>query len=193
MKYAVIRLAGRPFRVSEGDKLKVNRISPERISDEIRAGKGGGVDVLLYVDDKTRNIGMPPVEGVGVELKVLEDKKDKKISVRRFRGKSRYRKKRGHRQPVSILEVVSIGKGKNKIVGLDVVSDDKQDNAEAQKAEEPQKKTIEDLGLSNRSANALTKASIKTEAQLKKLKKEDLDKIKGLGAKSIEEILKVVS
>jgi len=115
-------------------------------------------------------IGQPEVEKAGVVLKVLEHGKDKKISVRRFKSKSRYRKNKGHRQGISIVEVVSIkagsAKGKTKVVGEELVG----------------------LGLSARTVNALESAGIDSVAKLKKLSEKELLALPGIGAKAVEEI-----
>lgn len=103
MKYAVVRISGHQYRVTEGDKLKVDRL------------KDKTTETLLFVDGTKVEIGSPVLKGVGVDLQVLEEKKDKKIEVIRFKAKSRYRRKRGHRQPITILQVKALGRGKGKI------------------------------------------------------------------------------
>lgn len=100
--YAIIQLAGKQHLVHVGDQLKVNALSQDA-NTEFKTE-----DVLLVKTDKDAQIGQPLVKGVSVTLKVVENKKDKKIRVAKFKAKSRYRKVYGHRQPVSLLEVVSI-------------------------------------------------------------------------------------
>lgn len=96
MKYAIIELAGRQFKISEGDVLEVTH-------QEVLS-----CPVLFYKDDSQTMIGVPYLEDVTVVLEKLEDKKDKKVVVARFKSKSRYRRKRGHRQPISVVTVKSI-------------------------------------------------------------------------------------
>lgn len=67
--------------------------------------------VLFYKDDVVTRVGKPYLEDVLVDLEKLEDKKDKKVMVARFRAKSRHRRKVGHRQPISIIKVKSISEG----------------------------------------------------------------------------------
>ena len=101
-KYAIIQLVGKQFKISEGEKITVDRLETEE-------GKSLDVtDVLLVNDDKSLKIGEPLVKGAKVSLKVLENHKGKKIRVAKFKAKSRYRKVRGHRQHLSTLEVVKI-------------------------------------------------------------------------------------
>jgi len=64
--------------------------------------------VLFYKDEEREMVGVPDLPGVKVETEKVEDKKDKKVEIRRYRAKSRYRKKRGHRQPVTLIKVKSI-------------------------------------------------------------------------------------
>ena len=104
MKYAIIGLNGKQYQVQEGQNLKVDSlrqeegklISPER--------------VLLLSDEEGILVGEPGLDSVDVSLKVTSNLKDKKISVRRYRSKSRYRKSKGHRQPITTLVVSSISR-----------------------------------------------------------------------------------
>ena len=165
MNYAVIELSGSQFLVSEGDKLKVNRLAEEE-------GKKLSLTPLLVSLEGEVGVGTPLVEGAEVQLSILEHKKDKKIEVRRFKSKSRYRRKKGHRQPVSILEVIKISREKGP-------------------GSFPQR--LGDLGLSTRTRNALEKAGIKDVAELRRMSREDLLEIKGIGEKAAEEIQKAVT
>ena len=83
--------------VKEGDVLEITR--QESLN----------CPVMFYRDDKETRVGMPYLEDIYVDLEKLEDKKDNKIVVARFRAKSRHRRKRGHRQPISVVKVKSIG------------------------------------------------------------------------------------
>lgn len=67
--------------------------------------------VLFYKNDSEVKVGTPYLEDVLVGLEKLEDKKDKKVVVARFRAKSRHRRKVGHRQPISVVKVKSITAG----------------------------------------------------------------------------------
>lgn len=95
MKYVVARIGSRQFKLSEGDNLTVDRFD----------GKVG--DVLLFVDDEKIKVGKPLVSGVKIKTKVLEEGHEK-TEVRRFRAKSRYRKVKGHKQPVTKILVERI-------------------------------------------------------------------------------------
>lgn len=103
-KFAVLRINSRQFVVHEGQILKVDRV-----------GEDTSVEVLLYVEGGEIAVGEPVLENHGAVLSIISQEKDKKIPVRRFKSKSRYRKNRGHRQPVSIVEVEKIGKVKGSL------------------------------------------------------------------------------
>ncbi len=97
MKYVVARIGGRQFRIEEGQELTVDRFD------------GKVEEVLLFVDGDNVKIGKPLVEGVKVKTKVLEEGKVK-TEIRRFKAKSRYRRKLGHKQPVTkfLIEKISV-------------------------------------------------------------------------------------
>jgi large subunit ribosomal protein L21 len=99
--FAVIRLNSKQYIVRKGDKLKVDRVSEK-----------AAIEVLLADFDGELMIGSPLVEGISLDLEVIEDRKDEKVEVRRYKSKSRYRKHKGHRQPISIISVNDIIKGK---------------------------------------------------------------------------------
>ncbi len=98
-RFAVISLAGKQYLVREGDHISIDRHEKE---EEVTP------EVLLVVDGDDVKIGTPVVDGATVKLKVKENKKGPKIRVMRFRAKSNYHRTYGHRQPMCVLEVVSI-------------------------------------------------------------------------------------
>jgi large subunit ribosomal protein L21 len=97
MKSAVIALDGKQFIVQEGTVLKVNSI--ENLDN---------LQVLAYKDEEMNDFGSPFLNHILVKLEKIEDRLDEKLRVARFRSKSRYRKTKGFRQPISILKVVFI-------------------------------------------------------------------------------------
>lgn len=101
-KYAIVKLAGKQFKVSEGDEFAVDRLKTE-------PGEKFIVDeVLLVKDDDELQIGTPTVKDAQVEFEVEEEYRDKKIRVAKYKAKSRYRRVRGHRQHKSKVKVLSI-------------------------------------------------------------------------------------
>jgi large subunit ribosomal protein L21 len=82
--YAVIQLAGKQYRVQEGDTLTVNRLEQEE-------GKTFTTnEVLLTVADGAATIGAPFVSGAQVKLEVVKNQKGEKIRVATYKAKSRY-------------------------------------------------------------------------------------------------------
>lgn len=103
MSYAIIQLAGKQFKVLEGQTITTDRLTESSEGDTITV-----TDVLLIADEKTSKIGTPLVKGAEVTLKVVEHNKGKKIDVLKYKSKSRYRKTYGHRSYQSKLEVLKI-------------------------------------------------------------------------------------
>ncbi len=88
--------------MSQGQKIKVEKLD---------AAEGGNFifdKVLLVADDKEIKIGTPYIEGAKIEAKLLKQGRDKKKIVFRYHSKTRYRKKKGHRQHFTEVETVSI-------------------------------------------------------------------------------------
>lgn len=102
MNFAVVETGGKQYKVSVGDKLKVEKL-------EAAEGATLSLDkVLLTADGENVVVGAPYVSGAKVQVKVLsQDKEDTKI-VFKYHSKTRYRKKKGHRQPFTELEVMSV-------------------------------------------------------------------------------------
>jgi large subunit ribosomal protein L21 len=101
--WAVIPLGGTQRRVCEGDVLVVNRLA-EKPGQKFKV-----TQVYLLFDGKGMKIGQPEVAGVKVELEVLEERRGEKIDIFKYKAKSRYRKRRGHRQALSKVKVLKIG------------------------------------------------------------------------------------
>ena len=104
-KLAVIKTGGKQYKVSEGDKIRVEKLSKE---------EGSVVsfpDVLLYVDGENVDVGTPTVSGVSVEGKVLGEGKADKVVVFKYKKRKRYSKKKGHRQQYTQVEITTVRKG----------------------------------------------------------------------------------
>ncbi len=101
MRLAVIKTGGKQYLVKEGDKLKVAKI----IANE---GDGVEFDEVLLSADKEVKIGAPLVEGVKVSAKILKQGRSKKVIVFHYHNKTRYKKKAGHRQHFTEVEISKI-------------------------------------------------------------------------------------
>ena len=95
MKLAVIETGGKQYRVSSGQIIKIEKLSGEHVKgDAITFDK-----VLLLDDGAALKVGAPYVAGVRVEGEFVEEGRDKKIEVFKYKAKTRSRKMYGHRQP----------------------------------------------------------------------------------------------
>ncbi len=100
--YAIIETGGKQYRVREGDRLNVEKLS-------VQAGEEVAIDkVLAVVNGEEVKIGTPLVQGARVTLRVLRNGKGKKIIVFKYKAKKNYRLKQGHRQPFSQVVVEKI-------------------------------------------------------------------------------------
>jgi large subunit ribosomal protein L21 len=101
--YAVVEIAGKQFKVTGSDKIKVPKL-------DVEVGKTVKFDkVLLLEDDGTVKVGNPTVKGAAVEAKVLAHGKDEKVIVFKKKRRKGYRVKRGHRQGYTEIEITKIG------------------------------------------------------------------------------------
>ena len=100
--YAIIRTGGKQYRVSEGDVLNVEKLNVEEGQEVVFD------EVLTVVNDGDVKVGAPTVAGAKVTAKVAKQGKADKIFVFKYRAKSNYRKRQGHRQPFTRVEITSI-------------------------------------------------------------------------------------
>ena len=100
--YAIIATGGKQYRVSEGDVIYIEKIDAQVDSTV-------SFDVLLVEKDGEVTIGKPVVEGVKVEGKVVGQIRGEKIIVFKYKSKKNYRRKQGHRQPYTKVEITKIG------------------------------------------------------------------------------------
>ena len=108
--FAIIATGGKQYKVSVGDKLKVERLNADDISHTaLAAGTKISFDkVLLHVDGDNVKVGTPNVAGAVVEAKLLRNDKEKTKIVFKYHAKARYRKKKGHRQEFAEVEITKI-------------------------------------------------------------------------------------
>ena len=102
--FAIIATGGKQYVVMQDSVLEI-----EKLSDEGKVGDKITFDKVLLVDDGTdTKVGTPYVSGAKVSAELIEQGRDAKVTVIRYRQKSRYFKKRGHRQPFAKVRVTSI-------------------------------------------------------------------------------------
>ena len=104
MKFAVIETGGKQYKVSKGDVIKI-----EKLSDENKVGDKITFDKVLLIDDgKDTKIGSPYIEKATVSAIFEEEGKGKKIHIIKFKSKSNYSKKIGHRQLYNKVKIEKI-------------------------------------------------------------------------------------
>ncbi|MGE3820523.1 MAG: 50S ribosomal protein L21 [Isosphaeraceae bacterium] len=100
--FAIFEDGSHQFRVREGDRISVDR----------RDGEPGGEvvfsKVLLVAGEGEPQIGAPTVEGARVVAKILQQYRDRKIIVQKFRRRKNMRRKHGHRQPYTMVQITAV-------------------------------------------------------------------------------------
>ena len=99
--YAIIATGGKQYKVAEGDIIKVEKLGVE-------AGETVTFDQVLVVNNGELVVGNPTVANASVTAQVVEEGKNKKIVVYRYKSKTGYHKKNGHRQPYTKVMIEKI-------------------------------------------------------------------------------------
>ena len=99
---AVIVTGGKQYTVAEGDVIFVEKLNVEE------AATINFEQVLAVLDGENTKIGTPVVEGAKVEAKVVKNGKGKKLTIFRYKAKKNEKKKIGHRQPYTKVEITKI-------------------------------------------------------------------------------------
>jgi large subunit ribosomal protein L21 len=99
--YAVIKTGGKQYRVSEGSRLRVEKLSGE-------AGAKLEFSEVLMLGGEKLTVGKPFVSGAKVIAEIVTQALDKKVIVFKIRRRKRYRRRAGHRQPFTELKITSI-------------------------------------------------------------------------------------
>ena len=120
--YAIIETGGKQYKVQNGDQIKVEKLDAEIgstvVFDKVLAA-GEGSDI---------KVGTPYLDGLTVEADVVESGKGDKVIIFKYKAKKDYRKKQGHRQPYTLVEITSVAGVK----------------AEPKKVEEPAEEAVEE-------------------------------------------------
>ena len=100
--YAIVKTGGKQIKVSTGDKLRVERLAGE-------AGDKVSLDEILLIGDGDKvTVGTPLIKDASVEATIVEQKRDRKILVFKKKRRHNYRRKAGHRQHLTVLEITGI-------------------------------------------------------------------------------------
>ena len=102
--FAIIKTGGKQYKIKENDTILVEKIKNK---------KGDKIDIkdvlLLSNDEKNIKIGTPILKGISVKAEILEQKKNKKVTVFKKKRRKNYRRKNGHRQEITVLKILKIG------------------------------------------------------------------------------------
>lgn len=107
MPYAVVQTGGKQHRVEKGSRLRVEKLAGA-VGDEVTLS-----DVRMIGGDEVA-VGAPTVLGAQVTAKIVEHGRGKKLIVFKLERRKNYRRKNGHRQPYTEIEVTGIRTGKKK-------------------------------------------------------------------------------
>jgi large subunit ribosomal protein L21 len=99
--YAVIRTGGKQYRVTEGDRLRVEKLAGD-------VGSTLVISDVLMVGGETVAIGKPVLAGAKVTATITGQDRAKKVIVFKFRRRKNYRRKNGHRQPYTELKITGV-------------------------------------------------------------------------------------
>ena len=99
--FAVIQTGGKQYRVAEGDKLRVEKLTGD-------VGAKVTFDQVLLIGGEAVKVGTPLVAGAAVSAEIVAQGRDKKLIVFKFRRRKNYRRKAGHRQPFTELKITGV-------------------------------------------------------------------------------------
>lgn len=99
--YAVIKAGSRQFKVSVGEQLVLDSVAGN-------AGDSVTFDNVLMVGGENPRFGSPTVAGASVKAVIVEQAKGDKVTIFKYKRRKNYKRTRGHRQPITVLEVKSI-------------------------------------------------------------------------------------
>ena len=103
--FAIVKAGGKQYRVSTGDTVRVESLPADQ-GDTVTLN-----DVLMLSLDGNVEVGNPTINGATVEAEVGGKGRDKKVVILKFKAKTRYRRKNGHRQHYTDLRVTNINSG----------------------------------------------------------------------------------
>ena len=106
--YAVIETGGKQYKVTEGDVITVEKLKSEA-GDKVVFDK-----VLFMGEGADAQVGTPYLDSAKVFGEVVENGKGKKVIIFKYKSKKDYRKKQGHRQPYTMVEITGVGEDKPK-------------------------------------------------------------------------------
>ena len=167
--YAVVNTGGKQYKVQQGEILRVEKI-PGDVGSPVTFDR-----VLMFSDGENVSIGQPELDNIAVEGHIVEQGKAKKIIVFKYKRRKRYRRKQGHRQTFTAVQIDNIAARKAKAKEAPKKADETKPEApKAEKVEakkEPAKKTEAKKAAAPRKAEIKEAAAKETGAEKPKAKK----------------------
>ena len=169
--YAVIRTGGKQYRVEPGQRLKVEKM-PNAVGDTVEL-----TDVLLLATDEGATVGDPTVAKAKVVAEVASQGRDRKLSVFKYKSKTRYRRLMGHRQPHTVLLI-------KELSGPGITAPKTRRRRAKKSADAPVGDAVEEKAVKKASAGATkrsraakkaTKTSAATKASTRKSRAKDAE------------------
>lgn len=99
--FAVIRTGGKQYKVAKNDRIAVEKL-------DVKEGGKVDLEVLMVSDGKSAKVGESAVSGAKVSAKIVAHEKDDKVVVFKKRRRQNYRRKKGHRQNKTVIEITDI-------------------------------------------------------------------------------------
>ncbi|WP_315497810.1 50S ribosomal protein L21 [Corynebacterium durum] len=99
--YAIVKTGGKQYKVAEGDIVKVEKIEGE-------PGSSVALTPILLVDGAEVTTSADKLAKVSVSAEIVEQTKGPKIKILKYKNKTGYKKRQGHRQPLTVLKVTGI-------------------------------------------------------------------------------------
>jgi len=100
--YAVVKTGGKQYRVSKGDRVRIEKI-PGEVGTEVSFDQ-----VLMIGGTDDVKVGTPNVSGATVTARIIKQDRSKKVTVFKFKRRQGYKKKQGHRQAYTQVEITGI-------------------------------------------------------------------------------------
>jgi large subunit ribosomal protein L21 len=119
MSFAIIETGGKQYKVSTSKILEIEKLNA-KVGETIKFQ-----NVLLLNDDKTTEIGSPSIDGATVEAKLLDNVKDRTVLIFHKRRRKNSRKKNGHRQRHSKIQITKILSKSGKVIGEAKITEQK--------------------------------------------------------------------
>ena len=128
MTFAVINTGGKQYKVTANDKLRIERL-PEQEGKSVEFN-----EVLMINNNQEMELGAPLIEGAKVEAKILKQTRNKTVLIFKKRRRQNSRRKNGHRQHVSVVQITKIfGKG-GKLLSEPKKTEDKKEKSTTKKS-----------------------------------------------------------